>query len=226
MFRRPAQLAAEAAFGAAGYGLPIQGSPETVRGLVETDVRDWHRDHVGQRSHDCRRCWRRRPGRRTRGAGGRAGGIGPARGGCAGADTGVVVQRRSHPDRGSGEETDRARDAVPGADPSFARSRFAAEVWAAHVGGLGGRLFEALRDQRSLAYTVAAWPWQRRRVGALVTYIATTPAREAGGAGRDAGGAGRAPRSRRRGDAEIGRSARYLAGQAEVSRQRGGLGAR
>jgi zinc protease len=48
-------------------------------------------------------------------------------------------------------------------------SRFAAEVWAAYVGGLGGKLFEALRDRRSLAYTVAAWPWTPRRVGALVT---------------------------------------------------------
>ena len=100
-------------------------------------------------------------------------------------------------------------------------SRFAAEVWAAFVGGLGGRLFEALRDRRSLAYTVAAWPWQRRRVGALVTYIATTPEREA--EARDAMLAELASlRATPPGEDEIARSARYLAGQAEVSRQRAG----
>ena len=42
MFRRPAQLAAEAAFGSVGYGLPLQGSPASVRDLLEGDVRGWH----------------------------------------------------------------------------------------------------------------------------------------------------------------------------------------
>jgi len=100
-------------------------------------------------------------------------------------------------------------------------ARLAAEVWAAHVGGLGGKLFEALRDRRSLAYTVAAWPWVRRRVGALVTYIATTPQRET--EAREAMLSELADlRSTPPGDDEIARSARYLAGQAEVSRQRAG----
>ena len=57
--------------------------------------------------------------------------------------------------------------------------RFAAEVWAAVASGLGGRIFEALRDRRSLAYTVLASSWQKGRAGALVSYIATSPEREA-----------------------------------------------
>jgi zinc protease len=56
--------------------------------------------------------------------------------------------------------------------------RHAAEVWAAVASGLGGRLFEALRDRRSLAYTVLATTWERGRAGALVTYIAMAPERE------------------------------------------------
>ena len=53
--------------------------------------------------------------------------------------------------------------------------RFAAEVWAAIAGGLGGRMFESLRSARSLAYTVIASSLQRKRAGALLTYIATAP---------------------------------------------------
>ena len=54
--------------------------------------------------------------------------------------------------------TDRARDGVPRPDAGATRTRGAAQVWAAVASGLGGRLFEALRDRRSLAYTV----WRRR----------------------------------------------------------------
>ena len=47
------------------------------------------------------------------------------------------------------------------------------------LSGLAGRLFDALREQRSLAYTVAAVPWLKRRAGMILTYIATSPEREA-----------------------------------------------
>ena len=79
-------------------------------------------------------------------------------------------------------------------------------------------MFEALRDRRSLAYTVLASSWQRGRAGALVTYIATSPERE-----EEARAAmleelerfTREPVS----EAELSQSVNYLAGQAEVSRQ-------
>jgi len=58
------------------------------------------------------------------------------------------------------------------------RLRHAAEVWAAVASGLSGRLFEALREKRGLAYSVLASSWQRRGAGALVSYIATGPERE------------------------------------------------
>jgi zinc protease len=51
-------------------------------------------------------------------------------------------------------------------------------VLAAVTSGLGGRFFEQLRDRQSLAYTVAAYPIERRMGGSFAAYIATDPARE------------------------------------------------
>jgi zinc protease len=98
--------------------------------------------------------------------------------------------------------------------------RIAAEVWAAVASGLGGRMFEALRDRRSLAYTVMASSWQRGRAGALITYIATSPERE-----QEARAAmleelerfTQAPVSQ----TELSQAVNYLSGQAEVGRQSG-----
>jgi len=219
MFRRPAQLAAEAAFGPAGYGLPPQGTPESVRDLLENDVHEWHQGQLAT-------------GRTTALV---VGDVDPSLAIATLAE--ILGDGEPRPDvrpgpapsaplpaRTLAEARDKKQTAFAMQFPGPTRldpSRIAAEVWAAYVGGLGGRLFEALRDRRSLAYTVAAWPWQRRRVGALVTYIATTPAREneARDAMLDELATLRAVPPE--GD-EIARSARYLAGQAEVSRQRAG----
>jgi zinc protease len=99
--------------------------------------------------------------------------------------------------------------------------RHAAKVWAAVASGLGGRMFEALRDRRSLAYTVLASSWQRGRAGALVSYIATSPERE-----EEARAAMLAELERFRTEpvsaTELHQAVNYLAGQAEVSRQSAG----
>lgn len=57
-------------------------------------------------------------------------------------------------------------------------ARFTARVLSAMASGLGGRFFEQLRDVQSLAYTVSAFPIERRAGGAFVAYIATSPTRE------------------------------------------------
>ncbi|MEP6779332.1 MAG: pitrilysin family protein [Gemmatimonadaceae bacterium] len=57
-------------------------------------------------------------------------------------------------------------------------SRHAANVLSVVASGLGGRFFEQLRDKQSLAYTVAAYPIERRYAGAFAAYIATAPERE------------------------------------------------
>ena len=87
--------------------------------------------------------------------------------------------------------------------------------------GLGGRLFEALRDRRSLAYTVVAQAWQRRAAGALVTYIATSPKREEEAREQMLIELERFAREPVAPD-ELTRAAEYLAGQAEVHRQTSG----
>ena len=101
-------------------------------------------------------------------------------------------------------------------DPDHA----AAEVWAAVASGLGGRMFEALRDRRSLAYTVMASSWQRGRAGALLTYIATSPEREDEARTamlEELDRFTREPVS----EVELKQAVSYLSGQAEVGRQSG-----
>jgi zinc protease len=56
--------------------------------------------------------------------------------------------------------------------------RFASQLIAAVASGLGGRFFEALRDKRSLAYTVQAYGAERASAGAFMAYIATSPEQE------------------------------------------------
>jgi len=57
-------------------------------------------------------------------------------------------------------------------------ARWAAAMIAGVASGLGGRFFDELRDKRSLAYTVHAFPSVRRRAGAFIAYIATSPIQE------------------------------------------------
>jgi zinc protease len=96
--------------------------------------------------------------------------------------------------------------------------RHAARVWSALASGLGGRLFTALREERSLAYTVVAAAWQLLRAGGLMLYLATSPERE-----EEARGALLAElavfRDRPPAADEVARAVSYLAGQHEVHRQ-------
>jgi zinc protease len=219
MQRRPTQLAAAAAFGAAGYGLPLLGTPRTVRGLGVEQVTGWHTGQAGARltvvavgDLDPERAIDRLAGR-----------FGDL---PAAPDTAPApVPAPADDDRPWQlvETRDKAQTALTMLFPGPTRldpDRHAAEVWAAHAGGLGGRLFEALRDRLSLAYTVAAYPWQRRRLGALITYIATSPTRETEAREamlRELEGLVTTPAA----EEEIQRAASYVAGQTEVARQRG-----
>jgi len=122
------------------------------------------------------------------------------------------------------EQRERQQSALAMLFPGPARhdpARNAAEVWAAIAGGLGGTLFEALRSQRSLAYTVFATSWQRRATGALLTYIAMAPERleEARAAMLDELSAFRTSPPAAE---ELDRAKAMLAGQAEMSRQSAG----
>ncbi len=219
MFRYPFQLAFAGAFGDAGYGLPVNGLPETLRAISSADVRSWHQRAllevrpvivaVGDVDPD-------EASSLLAGVFGRRAapldrlGLAPVpwAGGQDGSSMRVVPREKQ-------------QAAVAMAFPGPARrdaDRAAADVWAAVASGLGGRMFEALRDRRSLAYTVMASSWQRGRAGALITYIATSPEREDEARTamlEELDRFTREPVSR----PELEQAVSYLAGQAEVGRQ-------
>ena len=219
-FRYPFQLAFRGAFGDTGYGLPTSGLEETLATLTPARTADWHRDHIlgrrltvvavgdidppaaADRLAAVFRDWR---------------GTAPA---AAGAErwrpAGVPVERIV--------ELGKAQSAFAMLFPGPGRrdaARYAAEVWAAVASGLGGRLFDALREQRSLAYTVLAFAWQRGRAGALGTYIATSPEREAEARQAMLEELARFAAEPVRPD-ELRGAVGYLAGQAVVQRESAG----
>jgi zinc protease len=220
MFRYPFQLAFSAAFGERGYGLPVGGLPETLPTIAADDVRTWHRAALLE----------------TRPLVIAVGDVDPARAsdelaGIFGSRPAIQAGDLSEPISWlagrSGESParvvtrDKAQAALAMAFPGPSRRQrdhAAAQVWGAIASGLGGRLFEALRDRRSLAYTVLASAWQKARGGALVTYIATSPEREEEAREQMLVELERfadEPVSQ----AELRGAVSYLAGQAEVSRQ-------
>ncbi len=105
--------------------------------------------------------------------------------------------------------------------PGPARSdpqRIATQLLSAITSGLGGRFFEQLRDKQSLAYTVAAFPIERRDAGAFGAYIATAPSREeearVGLLSEFAKLCAAAPL-----DEELERACRYLIGTHQIAQQ-------
>lgn len=221
MFRYPVQLAFRAAYGPAGYGLPVLGTPEAVANITAAQVRDWHARTTGRGRVTAVAVGDFDPLEAAAHLAGHFGDRPAAHAMPRGAD----VTRSAIPLPHQVIETrHKAQTALAMLFPGPTRQaadRHAAEIWAAIAGGLGGRLFEALRDRRSLAYTVAASPWQRHGAGGLLTYIATSPAREA--EARDAmleelAGFQAVPPA----PEEVERAVSYLTGQLEVSRQSAG----
>lgn len=79
------------------------------------------------------------------------------------------------------EERDKAQTALAMLFPGPRRrddDRFDGELIGGIASGLGGRLFEELRDRQSLAYTVLARAYPKARSGAFAAYIATSPSKE------------------------------------------------
>jgi zinc protease len=222
MFRYPFQLAFVEGFGEQGYGLPVAGLPTTLPTITGSDVRGWHRRaFLGVRpavvavgDADPERASELLAGTfERRGSAMTTDALPPVAwiGGNGGEGSGRVVTR------------DKAQAALAMAFPGPSRrdkDRAAAEVWAAIASGLGGRLFEALRDRRSLAYTVMASAWGKARAGALLSYIATSPEREDEAREemlKELDRFTREPVS----EGELTQAINYLSGQAEVSRQSG-----
>ncbi|HEX3275034.1 MAG TPA: pitrilysin family protein, partial [Gemmatimonadales bacterium] len=222
MFRYPFQLAFAAAFGDEGYGLPVAGLPHTLPAITAADARAWHGRALAGVRPVIIAVGDLDPARATAELAEVFGAL-PAR---------AAVEGWPSLDWQAGDRTEPASRIVtrdknqaalamvfPGVDRRHP-DRAAAQVWAAVASGLGGRLFEALRDRRSLAYTVVASAWLKARAGALVSYIATSPEREEEAREemlRELERFTREPVS----EGELRQAISYLAGQAEVSRQSG-----
>jgi zinc protease len=220
MVRWPIQLALRAAYGDTGYGVPAMGLPETVPTFTEGMVRAWHACELAT-------------GRTTAVA---VGDLDPERFADAVAGLFDHGPRRSAveiatsgrwrvaPGTGPATEVDHRVKrqtalalAFPGPNRRDAR-RYAALVWSAVASGLGGRLFDALRDRRSLAYTVLASSWQRAGAGALICYIGTSPEREDEAREQFLIELAKFRDEPASAD-ELARAVNYLAGQAQVQRQ-------
>lgn len=218
MYRYPFQLALAAGYGGRHYGVAAGGLPETLGRLTPEQVRDWHARHL----------------RSQRGVVLAVGDIDPD----AALDELAAVFGQ-HPARdaapmlapipwiASGDpvvkavERQKAQTAFALLFPAPSRrseARHAIDVWSAIASGLGGRLFEALREKRSLAYTVIATGWQKARGGALMGYIATSPERE-DEARREMLLELQRFAEEQVSPEELRRATNYLAGQTEVGRQ-------
>jgi predicted Zn-dependent peptidase len=219
MYRYPFQLALAAGYGDRNYGVSASGLPETVATLEAEEVREWHVKHL----------------RGERGVVVAVGDLDPdsALQDLASA-FGAFPSRKAVPLvtpvpwMAKGEPVIRAvsrqkaQTAFAMLFPAPSRrspSRHALDVWCGIAGGLGGRIFEVLRSQRSLAYTVVATGWQKARGGALMGYIATSPEREEEARREMLVELRRFAEERVTPD-ELHRATSYLAGQTEVGRQR------
>jgi zinc protease len=215
MFRFPLQRALGVAFRGHPYGLPGLGDPETLAGIDGEQVRAWARHVAG-----------------TRPVAVVVGDVGfdaalealhPLVGwDGTDASSASVSLAEWHPGTQS-EDRDKQQTALALAFPAPAAAspdRFPVAVISALLSGLAGRLFDELRERRSLAYTVAAMPWLAREAGAMLCYIATSPERE--GEAR----AAMLAELQRLGEEpptpeELHRARSYAAGVAEIGRQSG-----
>ncbi|HEX5386881.1 MAG TPA: pitrilysin family protein [Gemmatimonadales bacterium] len=220
MFRYPFQLAFGAAFGDLTYGRPIGGLAETLAGLTAGDARRWHeRALLGVRPvvvavGDVE------PERAAEQLAGVFGAYPQRARAMVTAPVAWALDSRPLVRAVEREKAQSALAMVFQGPDRRAPDRWAGDVWAAIASGLGGRLFEALRDRRSLAYTVVASSWQKGRAGALVTYIATSPDRE-----EEARSAMLAELERfvrePASEEELRQAVSYLAGQVQVRLQSG-----
>jgi len=175
MFRYPVQRVLKQGFGADPYGQPQLGEPDAVARMTADAVRAVGRrlrgirpvavavgDLTARELLDCLAPLMDWP--------------------SPGAEERPTPAAPPPWNSGCGAETrEKAQTALALAFPApgaGSPDRLVLEVIGALLSGLAGRLFDTLRERRSLAYTVSALPWVRRRGGAVLAYIATAPERE------------------------------------------------
>lgn len=183
MARYPLRLLLNAAFDGHPYGFSVEEAETAARELSVADLDAWHDRLVtrgdtwvfivggidANRAVDAAAGHLRRLAPRER---------------TAGVDEADGRVRPAWPSqsRVRAAARDKAQTALAVGFPGPAAADaelYALTVASSAISGLGGRLFEELRSQRSLAYTVSAYPISRWLSGTFVGYIATSPEREA-----------------------------------------------
>ena len=175
MYRQPMRLAAEAAWPSHPYGRSTLGTEGSVRIITASDLRAWHAAKVLASPVVLAAVGDIDPASTADLLARRFSALRPAP---------VVLAAQTAWPTVFEQRVD-ARDKAQTALAMFFEgpmrheaSRFDAEMLGGVASGLGGRFFEELRDRQSLAYTVLARPYARRRGGTFVGYIATSPAKE------------------------------------------------
>lgn len=176
MYRYPMRLLTAAAFPDHPYGVPVSGFESSLAAIDTAMVREWHQQRalrsravvviVGDVDPDAVAATAARHFSRLR------------------PTDPEPLAIPVWPDRQvlAYESREKAQTALALAFPSPDRrdpDRYTARILSGVASGLGGRFFEELRDRRSLAYTVSAYPSERSLAGMFVSYIATSPDREA-----------------------------------------------
>lgn len=175
MYRYPMRLATQVAFAGHPYGVPALGTESSLRGHTRDDLEQWHGSQlfeapsvlavVGDADPDELAAIAARHFNELRFEGPRA------------------LPAPSWPERlvEAVEHREKAQTALVMSWPSPSRAdiaRFDVAMLAGVASGLGGRLFEELRDKQSLCYTVHAFASERRAAGTFNAYIATSPEKE------------------------------------------------
>jgi zinc protease len=212
MFRYPLQRVLSVAFPGDPYGLPPLGVPEQIRELNDARLYSW-RDLLHTKRAVAIAVGDLEAGELVE--------VLSRLGDWPGRDAGSRSQRATFKSGADVDAREKAQSALAmafAAPAARSERRHAIEVLADFLSGLAGRLFHVLREERALAYTVMASPWLQRRAGAVFTYIATSPEKEA--EARDgilqaledvAGGAVT--------DIEVERARLYAAGSVQLRRQ-------
>jgi len=175
MVRYPVRLAMEAAFDGHPYARPALGNEKSLRELTRDALLRWHEETVLSSSAVAAAVGDVDEAEIAQVIADAFADIRPTPGVSAPPPSwpGSVTQRV--------ENRDKTQTAMAIGFPGPTRldpNRYAVGTLTLIASGLGGRLFDELRDKRSLAYTVQAWATERVSAGMFTAYIATAPARE------------------------------------------------
>jgi zinc protease len=218
MYRFPMRLATQTAFAGHPYGVPTLGTEASLRAHSREDLARWHAQQMLEASSVI----------------GIVGDGDPAE--LAGIAARHFTQLRfvaaaplpppQWPARvvESVERREKAQTAFVLSWPGPSRTdpaRFDIAMIVGIASGLGGRLFEELRDKEALCYTVMAFGGERRAAGTFNAYVATSPDKEGvarDGLLRELAKFADAPVT----DAELQRAKTYAIGSHAIRQQSGG----